>query len=177
MELGAHGQQAALDDVRASRRLLEEPDPVPPLRQAAAAELRQRLNAAADGYAAAFADANARLDADPHWQKLSPEDRHSIRVEMGLLEVPRPAVATPEDIVTALTGRSLSGWADLAQSLPAKVQQALDEAAARFEPKARAVKLPAPGLIADMAAADRWLAALRQALKDALTEGPVLPRL
>ena len=177
VELGAHGQQAALDDVRANRRLLEEPDPVPPLRQAAAAELRQRLNAAADGYAAAFADANARLDADPHWQKLSPEDRHSIRVEMGLLEVPRPAVATPEDIVTALTGRSLSGWADLAQSLPAKVQQALDEAAARFEPKARAVKLPAPGLIADMAAADRWLAALRQALKDALTEGPVLPRL
>ena len=137
VELGAHGQQAALDDVRANRRLLEEPDPVPPLRQAAAAELRQRLNAAADGYAAAFADANARLDADPHWQKLSPEDRHSIRVEMGLLEVPRPAVATPEDIVTALTGRSLSGWADLAQSLPAKVQQALDEAAARFEPKAR----------------------------------------
>ena len=44
VELGAHGQQAALDDVRSKRRLLEEPDPVPPLRQAAAAELRQRLN-------------------------------------------------------------------------------------------------------------------------------------
>jgi len=177
VELGAHGQQAALDDVRTNRRLLEEPDPVPPLRQAAAAELRQRLNAAADAYSAAFADANARLDADEHWQKLSPDDKHAIRADMGLLEVPRPVVASPEDIVAALSNRSLSAWADLAQSLPAKVQRALDEAAARFEPKARPVKLPMPGLIADMDAAERWLNELRQALQAALAEGPVLPRL
>ena len=160
-----------------NRRLLEEPDPVPPLRQAAAAELRQRLNAAADAYAAGFAEANARLDADAHWQKLSPEDKHAIRAEMGLLEVSRPAVASSEDIVAALTDRSLSGWADLTQSLPTKVQQALDEAAARFVPKARPVKLPAPGLIPDMDAAERWLTELRQALQSALAEGPVLPRL
>jgi hypothetical protein len=79
--------------------------------------------------------------------------------------------------VAALTSRSLSGWADLAQSLPAKVQRALDEAAARFEPKARPVKLPMPGMIEDMDAAERWLSELRQALQTALIEGPVLPRL
>ena len=45
MKLGAHGQQAALEDIRSQRRLLDEPDPIPPLRQDAAAELRTRLNA------------------------------------------------------------------------------------------------------------------------------------
>jgi hypothetical protein len=50
VELGAHGQQAALDDIRDLSRLLDEPDPVPPLRQDAAAELRSRLNAAFDAY-------------------------------------------------------------------------------------------------------------------------------
>jgi len=177
VELGAHGQQAALDDVRSKRRLLEEPDPVPPLRQAAAAELRHRLNTAADAYAAGFADANAALEADANWQKLAPDDKHSIRVIMGLLEVPRPTVATPEDIVAALASRSLSAWADLTKSLQRKVQDALTEAAARFEPKARPVKLPAPGMIDSIEAADRWLAELRQALQAALEGGPVLPRL
>ena len=135
------------------------------------------MNTAADAYTAAFADANTRLDADEHWQKLSPDDKHAIRADMGLLEVPRSVVASPEDIVAALTSRSLSGWADLAQSLPAKVQRALDEAAARFEPKARPVKLPMPGLITNMDDAERWLNELHEALKEALTEGPVLPRL
>jgi hypothetical protein len=177
VELGAHGQQAALDDVRSKRRLLEEPDPVPPLRQAAAAELRQRLNAAADDFAAAFAEANAALERDTHWEKLSPTDKHDIRVETGLLEIPRPSVGTPEDIAAALTSRSLDGWTNLTQSLPRKVEDALAEAAARFEPKARPVKLPAPGMIASIGAADDWLKVLREALLVALAEGPVLPRL
>lgn len=103
VDLGASGQKAALEDVRANRRLLEEPDPVPPLRQAAAAELRQRLNAAADAYAAAFAAANVRLDADPHWHRLSPEAKLEIRNELGLREVPRPDVTT--------VGRQIAGFA------------------------------------------------------------------
>jgi hypothetical protein len=50
VELGATGQAAALADIRERRCLLEEPDPLPPLRQDAAAELRSRLNAAVDAY-------------------------------------------------------------------------------------------------------------------------------
>jgi hypothetical protein len=67
VDLGAHGQQAALDDIRDRRRLLEEPDPIPPLRQDAAAELRQRLNAALDAYKAAMDKAEEDLKADSNW--------------------------------------------------------------------------------------------------------------
>jgi hypothetical protein len=91
--------------------------------------------------------------------------------------VPRPDVTTPEDIAAALALRALPAWSDLTRSLPAKVQDALAEAAARFAPKARPVTLPSPGLLEDAAAVDHWLDQVRAALREALTQGPVLPRL
>ena len=178
VDLGAHGQQAATDDIRDRRRLLEEPDPVPPLRQDAAAELRARLNAAADAYDAAMAKAEADLKADANWQhpKLSPEDKHAIRTRNGLLPVARPAVASAEDIVTALTTRSLSGWADLTRGIPVGVQAALDEAAERLQPQVQAVTLPSAGTISDAAALEAWIGKVRETIAAALGNGPVRPR-
>ena len=178
VELGAHGQQPALDDIRDRRRLLDDPDPVPPLRQDAAAELRQRLNAAFDAYAAALARAEAALQADANWQnpKLIPEDRHAIRADNGLLPVPRPDLASPEDIVTALSARSLSAWADLTRGVPAGVQAALDEAAERLQPQVQAVTLPSAGTLSDAAALETWLSTVRATIAAALANGPVRPR-
>jgi hypothetical protein len=178
VELGAHGQQPALDDIRDRRRLLDEPDPVPPLRQDAAAELRLRLNAAFDAYAAALARAEAALQADANWQnpKLTPDDRHAIRADNGLLPVPRPNLASPDDIVAALTARSLSAWADLTRGVPAGVQAALDEAAERLQPQVQAVTLPQAGTLSDAAALEKWLATVRETIAAALANGPVRPR-
>jgi hypothetical protein len=178
VELGAHGQQAALEDIRDRRRLLEEPDPIPPLRQDAAAELRQRLNAALDAYKAAMDKAEDDLKADPNWAnpKLTPEDRHAIRERHGLLPVLRPSVASAEDIVTALNVRNLEGWAALTRGIPAGVQAALDEAAEMLLPKVQAITLPTPGTLANAAALDAWLAKVREAIATALTNGPVRPR-
>ena len=176
VELGAHGQLAAAGDVRDRRRLLEEPDPVPPLRQDAAAELRSRLNAAFEAYEAALAKAEAALKADANWQALEPGDKHAIRADNGLLPVPQPAVASPEEIADALTARSLSAWADLTRGVPAGVQAALDEAAERLQPQVQAVTLPAAGTLSDPAALDAWLATVRATLAAALANGPVRPR-
>lgn len=176
VELGAHGQQAALDDIRTQRRLLEDPDPVAPLRQDAAAELRARLNAAFEAYYTALSHAEAALKADANWQSLNPDDKHEIRQRNGLLPVSRPAVASAEDIVAALTSRGLTGWADLTRGMPAGMQAALDEAAERMQPQVQAVTLPSAGTIADPAALDAWLNTIRSTLEAALTKGPVRPR-
>ncbi len=178
VELGAHGQQAATDDIRARRRLLEEPDPIPPLRQDAAAELRTRLNAALDAYEAAIAKAEADLKADSNWSnpKLTGDDHRTIRVSNGLLPLPRPSVASAEDIVAALSTRSLSGWADLTRGIPAGVQAALDEAAEMLLPKVQQVSLPVAGTITDTAALEAWLGKVRDAIAAALPDGPVRPR-
>jgi hypothetical protein len=176
VELGAHGQQAAIEDIRDRRRLLDDPDPVAPLRQDAAAELRARLNTAFTGWQAAIDKAEEALKADANWQALTPDDKHGIRVRNGLLPVPRPAVASPEDIVAALSARGLSAWADLTRGIPAGVQAALDEAAERMQPQVQAVMLPPAGTISDPQALDTWLNAVRSALLAALAKGPVRPR-
>ncbi|MGH6677491.1 MAG: hypothetical protein ACREDL_00775, partial [Bradyrhizobium sp.] len=176
VELGARGPKAAMQDICDRRRLLDEPDPVPPLRQDAAAELRSALNAAFEAHQAAFAKAEAALKDDANWQALSPDDRHAIRARDGLLPVPRPGVATPDDIVTALTARSLSGWADLTRGLPEGVRAAVDEAAERLQPDVQPVTLPAPGTVSDLTALDAWLARVRDRLVAALAKGPVRPR-
>ncbi len=176
VELGAHGQQAAVEDIRKRRRLLDEPDPVPPLRQDATAELRSALNAAYEAHQSAFAKAEAALKDDANWQPLSPDDKHAIRARDGLLPLSRPEVATPEDIVTALTARGLSGWADLTRGLPEGVRAALDEAAERAQPDVQPVTLPAPGTVSDLAGLDAWLARVREMLAALLAKGPVRPR-
>ena len=176
VELGANGQHAAMDDIVTGRRLLDEPDPVVPLRQDAAGELRTRLNTAYDAYQAALDQAEATLKADADWQKLSPEDKHTIRATNGLLPVARPVVSSPEDIVAALTARGLSGWADLTRGVPYGVQTALDEAAERARPQVQAVTLPSAGTITDPAGLDAWLNTVRATLTAALVKGPVRPR-
>jgi hypothetical protein len=177
VELGAAGQAAALADVKERRRLLEEPDPLPPLRQDAAAELRSRLNAACDAYETASEGAERRLSEDANWQRLTPDQKRSLRAENGLLPVPRPAVSTPEEIVTALTSRNLLQWQDTTKALPQKVADALADAAAKFAPKVQQIRLPVPGVLADLAGLDAWIAEVRSLLATGLTEGPVQPRL
>lgn len=174
--LGAHGQAQALADITTHRRLLEEPDPAPPLRQDAAAELRARLNAAHGAYAAAMARAEAALKADANWQALDPEKHRTLRIAHGLLPVPPPAVSSPEEVADALTARSFSGWADLTRGIQAGAQAALDEAAERRLPKVQFVMLPPAGTLANETALDTWLAATRTTLASALTKGPVRPR-
>jgi hypothetical protein len=177
VELGAAGQAAALADIRERRRLLEEPDPLPPLRQDAAAELRSRLNAAVEAYETASTGAERRLAEDANWQRLTPEEKHSLRAETGLLPVPRPAVSTPEEIADALTTRGLGQWEDMTKAVPQRVTEALGEAAEKFMPKVKQVWLPTPGVLADLAALNAWIDELRSLLENGLAEGPVLPRL
>jgi hypothetical protein len=177
VELGAGGQAAALADIRERRRLLEEPDALPPLRQDAAAELRSRLNAAVDAFQEAKEEGEHRLADDTNWQRLTPDEKHTLRVETGLLPVPRPAVSTPEEIVASLNHRSLGQWNDITKAVPQRVAEALAEVAEKFAPTVKQIRLPAPGVLADLPALDAWIAEVRAALATGLAEGPVMPRL
>ena len=69
--LGAVDQQGDLDDLRSGRRLLADPDPMPPLISAAAETLRAKLNAAHADWEAAWQKGEQRLAEDPTWGKLS----------------------------------------------------------------------------------------------------------
>jgi hypothetical protein len=173
--LGASEQQADLDDLRDGRRLLADPDPLPPLISAAADTLRAKLNAAHAAWESAWQKGEQRLADDPTWAKLSPEQKHRIRQDCGLLMVEKPSVDTPQAIADALSKRSLSEWENMVKALPARIEDALAAAAALLEPKARAVNLPG-ALLKSEAELDDWLAKVRERINKSLSDGPVIPK-
>ena len=173
--LGAVEQQGELDDLRSGRRLLADPDPMPPLILAAAETLRAKLNAAHADWEAAWQRGEQRLAENPTWGKLSPEQRHAIRQECGLLMVTKPTVDTPQTISEALSQCGLSEWENMSKALPARIEDALASAAALLEPKARAVSLPGAMLTSE-AELDEWLGEVRERVARALAEGPVIPK-
>ncbi len=175
VRLGAADQDADLDAIRASRGLLAEPDPAPAIVQAAAEALRERLNSAWAAWQAAWSAGEARLADDATWARLTPDQKHDLRLQAGLLAVDAPTVETPETIAASLEKRGLTQWDSDIKALPQRVADALAEAAALLEPKARAVHLRS-GLIKTQIELDAWLAQARERLEMGLTAGPVIPK-
>ena len=173
--LGASGQQGDLDEIRSHRQLLAEPDPLPPVLAAAADSLRQKLNTAYSVWDSAWKDGERRLADDPTWDKLSPEQKHRIRQECGLLMVAKPEVDTAETIADSLTQRSLSEWENMSKASAARIEEALESAAVISEPSAHVVSLPGALLRTDTEVA-KWLATVRELILKALADGPAIPR-
>ena len=174
--LGAVDQASDLDSIRSGRKLLGDPDPVPPLIGAAAATLRTKLNAAHAAWEGAWAKGEQRLANDVTWGRLTPEQKHTIRQQCGLLAVTKPTVDTPQAINECLGQRGLSEWDNTVKALPTCIDDALAEAAALLEPKARTVNLPG-GLLKSEPELDDWLRKVRDQIAKALADGPVIPRL
>ena len=172
---GAADQTSALEAVRTARSLNTDPDPLPPIVAAATDSLRNRLNAVFSDWEAAWTKGDARLGDDPTWDRLTPDQKHRIRQDNGLLPVTRPTVESPEAVADALQQRRLSQWADMAKALPTRIDDALAQAAAELEPKAHAVQLPG-ALLKSEADLDAWLAGVRSRVVAALADGPVIPK-
>ena len=142
---------------------------------AASDALRAKLNAAHAAWESAWGKGEERLGNDPTWAKLSPEQKHSIRQDCGLLSVAKPSVDTPQSIADALTQRGLSEWENVAKALPARIDDALAAAAALLEPKAHTVSLPGM-MVKSEAELDQWLTKVRAKIVEALADGPVIPK-
>ena len=175
VRLGAEGQATDLDSIRSGRLLLADPDPVPQLITAAAESLRVKLNAAHSAWETAWTKGEERLANDATWGKLTPEQKHGIRHDSGLLMVAKPAVDSPQTIADALSQRGLSEWENVVKALPARIDDALAAAAALLEPKARTVALPGAMMKSEVEL-DAWLTKVRAKLAEALADGPVIPK-
>ena len=173
--LGAVDKQGDLDDLRSGRCLLAEPDPVPPLISASTETLRAKLNAAHADWEAAWQRGEQRLAEDPTWNKLSPEQKHIICQDCGLLMVPKPAVETSQMIADALSQHGLSEWENMSKALPVRIDEALASAAEKVEPTARTVLLPR-AMLKSEAELDDWLVEVRERVVKALVQGPVIPK-
>lgn len=175
VQLGAEGQKIELDTIRTNRQLLGDPDPVPPVISAAADALRGRLNTAFNAWKKAWDAGEAKLANSETWNKLSPEQKRLIREDEKILPLTKPEVDTPASISESLGQRNFVGWENATKALPTRIDEALASAAILLEPKAQTISLPG-SLLKTEHDLDAWIQAARDALKGALANGPVIPK-
>jgi hypothetical protein len=175
VRLGADAQASEADSVRSGRLLLTDPDPVPPIIAHAADALRAKLNALYARWEATWKVGDQRLANDPTWSRLKPDQKHTLRQEVGLFPLLKPVVDTPLAIAEALRARGLTEWDSVVKAVPTRIDDAIAAAAALLEPKARTVSLLG-GLLKSEPDVDAWLKKLRAQIIEALADGPVIPK-
>lgn len=156
-----------------ARRLLDTPDPLPPLRQALASALRAELQRLAGEYTAAYTTSISELQADTAWQAITAAQRDSLLAQHQLTPIGTQSVGTDSELLSALDKRSLESLATIRDALPGRFAAARAAAAKLAEPSARPVKLKSATLrtLADL---DAWLDGARVQLEAELARGPVL---
>ena len=162
-----------VDAVRSHRLLLEATDPVSPLRSGIADALRKALLDAHAAHEKAHAAGTSVLGGSPLWQRLSKKDRVSITINVGL--TPPAAMDASSDValLAALDAKSLSTRRSDADTVPGRVQRALEQAARLLEPKVRPLSIERATLSTDEDVR-QWIDRQQKTLLAAIKDGPVL---
>jgi hypothetical protein len=157
------------------RQLLEDPDPITPLVASLTQLLRDELNRLHDEYQARHQNGMTRLGADSNWQQLEPEQRNNLLTtqKLTLAEAPKVQVSNTDEVLATVDSLSLSSFADRVAAIDSRFDAVLIAAAELMEPKAQFVKLPSRTIKSD-AEIVAWLNDARQAIEQALKNGPVI---
>lgn len=124
-------------------------------------------------YNDAYAAQNARIGAQPAWQKLSEAKRQQFLSDSGAVSRSAPVTTTDEQLLAALENSSLGTWQAQTDALPAQFDKALAAAIKEAEPKARRVLLTG-ATIHNAAELQEWLDKAKVAVEGALKDGPVI---
>lgn len=168
---------AQVNTIAQQRQLLDDPDLIAPLVANLTQLLRDALNRLDGDYAARHAEGLARLEADTNWQQLEPEQRYPLMSAQSLHEAagPKVAVQSTSDVLTTLDTCALSMFSDRVAAMPARFEQVAQAAAELCEPQAQFIQVPRRTLKTD-AEIDAWLDEVKQQLRAALAQGPVVIR-
>ncbi len=168
---------AQVNTIEQQRQLLEDPDLVAPLIANLTQLLRDALNKLDVDYTARHKSGIKRLGDDSNWQQLEPEQRYQLMSTQFLHDAARPKVAVQatSDVLTTLDNCALSMFSDRVAAMPARFDQVAQAAAELCEPEAQFVQVPRRTLKTD-AEIDAWLEDVKQQLKAALEQGPVVIR-
>lgn len=162
-----------VDAIRAQRLLLASTDPVSPLRSTLAQTLREALLDAHSAHEQAHTTGIAALDGNELWKRLTPNDRASILVDVGLAAPAAVDVSSDTALLAALDAHPLSARQAAVDAVQGRLRRAIEQAAKRLEPRVRPVTLERTTLRSPQDV-EQWLERQRVALLDAIGDGPVL---
>ena len=168
---------AQVKTIEQQRQLLEEPDLVGPLIANLTQLLRDELNKLDGEYASRHAEGLKRLADDSNWQQLEPEQRYQLMSAQFLHESARHKedVQSTSDVLTTLDNCALSMFGDRVAAMPARFDNVASGAAELCEPQAQFIQVPRRTLKTDEEI-DAWVDDVKQQLKAALQNGPIVIR-
>jgi hypothetical protein len=162
-------RQSILD----GRLLLSKPDPVPPLISRSSDLLRNALNQSYAAYAQQFAQGVQSLQNQADWARLKPADQTAILQSSGLDAAEAlPGVGTLQELLQSLAHCTPQRWAERAQAVAGKLQQAAAACSKKLEPTVQPYAAPAR-MVRSEQELEAWLDEVRQAVKAKLQSGPV----
>ena len=159
--------------IAVQRALLAEPDHTPGLCEQLTQALRQALVAACESYKTDDDAYRSELTSSPTWQQLTRDQQAHILAENGLSAVPEVSVGTEADVLQSLHAISVDAWRMRRDALRERFEKVRLATAQLLEPKAVRIELPSATLSTEQDL-DNWLAAVRQAIMQRLTQGPVI---
>jgi len=166
--------QPQVEAIKAQRLLLSEPDPVKPLLDALAADLRQAVQDARQRVVDARNRELAALHDTVEWNKLSDEQWREILRAQGLGPITELHVGTDGLLLAALDAKPLDAWATEALVAPTRMRQAREQAAKLLEPKAVRVR-PKSTTLKTVSEVDVYLTELRNEIVELIEAGsPVI---
>lgn len=166
---------AQIKTIEQQRQLLEEPDQVGPLIANLTQLLREDLNRLDREYASRYAEGLTRLADDRNWKRLEQEERDQLMSAQFLHESDRPKVEvqSTSDVLDTLDSCSLSMFTDRVAAISTRFDNVASQAAKLCEPKSQSIKVPRRTLETGDEI-DAWVDEVRQQLKAALQNGPII---
>ena len=170
---GANELAETLQYVRSNRSLLEEPDPIGPVKHDLEKALRSALQQGHAHYEATMTAELEKLAAQPVWAALAVEKQGAFLKAAGVVARALPSLGDGAAILLAVEQCDLGAWRTHADAIATKCAQALAAAVKAAEPTARQLTLPNATLRTE-AEMNEWLERVRDQVRKALEDGPVI---
>ncbi|MBE9475406.1 MAG: BREX system P-loop protein BrxC [Chloroflexi bacterium] len=166
---------AQVKNIEQQRQLLEEPDLIAPLVDNLTQLLRDELNKFDRKYQDSYKQGMARLENDTNWQQLEPEQRDRLLGEykLTLADQPEVKLASTDEVLQTLEHVNLSPFADRVAAMSSRFDKVVANAAKLLEPATQFIQVPR-STIKTEEEIDRWVEDVKQRLKDALQQGPIV---
>ncbi|BCU82863.1 hypothetical protein JIR001_26460 [Polycladomyces abyssicola] len=162
-----------VEAIRYKRSLLENTDPVPPIRAKVAAALRAAVTEQYNAIRKAWDQGMHTLQNNPTWTALDDDTWNQIIAQVGLRSPVEPSINSDEDLLYELDRQPLAARADAVAAIPERVARALEEAARKLKPKAQRISLR-PATLETEDEVKAWLAEHERKLLEAIKQGPVI---
>lgn len=168
-DAGMDQLKAEIDAIRENRLILQEPDPIQPKLIDLAEKLKAALNKLKESFISLYDLKMAELQANVYFNKLSPDQKHSILVKHQLLVKPEIKPLDAHALLNQLQKASLYTWDTKIAALSGQFQSALDDAIQLSAPQAKTYSLPRR-TITSQAEIESYIAELKTELENLLKD-------